>query len=194
MKRNILVIALTAALFILMSNMGLAQVMKVKVNRMTVQGSSTLHEWESQITKADWKGAFQMNAVALADVRNVEVKIPVESIKSTKGKMMDSKTYDAFNYEKYPFIVYTLSSAKVNEANGTIEAKGTLSMAGVTKPLDLVAKYKILPGGEVQVTLSKKLKMTDFSMEPPTAMMGTIKVGDEVTVNFDITVNTKLIQ
>ena len=27
-------------------------------------------------------------------------------------------------------------------------------------------------------------------MEPPTAMMGTIKVGDEVTVNFDFTVDT----
>jgi hypothetical protein len=56
------------------------------------------------------------------------------------------------------------------------------------------AKYKILPNGELQLTVSKKLKMTDFKMEPPTAMMGTIKVGDEVTVIFDVTVNTKLIQ
>ena len=67
-------------------------------------------------------------------------------------------------------------------------------MAGATRPIELQAKYKVLPSGELQVTVSKALKMTDFKMEPPTAMMGTIKVGDEVTVNFDATINTKLIQ
>jgi hypothetical protein len=28
--------------------------------------------------------------------------------------------------------------------------------------------------------------MTEFNMEPPKAMMGTIKAGDEVTINFNI--------
>jgi polyisoprenoid-binding protein YceI len=193
MKRNVVLI-LVAAMWLTIANEGVAQLLKLKVNSMTVQGSSTLHDWESQITKADWKGTFQVDNLALVDVKNVEVKIPVESIKSTKGKMMDSKTYEAFNYEKYPFIVYTLSTAKINQANGTIEAKGTLTMAGVSKPIDLVAKYKVLATGDVQLTVSRKFKMSEFKMETPTAMMGTIKVGDEVTVGFDITINTKLIQ
>jgi hypothetical protein len=30
--------------------------------------------------------------------------------------------------------------------------------------------------------------MKDYKMDPPTAVMGTIKVGPEVTVNFDLTV------
>jgi hypothetical protein len=56
-------------------------------------------------------------------------------------------------------------------------------------------KYKILPNGDLQFSASKKIKMTEYKMEPPTAMMGTIKVGDEVTVNFDITVTpNKIIQ
>jgi YceI-like domain len=192
MKRNVILI-LVAALTLAFSQ-GMAQLLKVKVNSMTVSGSSTLHEWESQVTKADWKGIVRVENLALVEIKNVEVKIPVESIKSTKGKMMDSKTYDAFNYEKFPFIVYTLSTAKVNQANGTIEAKGTLSMAGASKVIDLVAKYKVLPGGDLQLTVSKSFKMSEFKMETPTAMMGTIKVGDDVTVAFDVTINTKLIQ
>jgi polyisoprenoid-binding protein YceI len=194
MKRNIVVIVFAAALFMTLNNFSYGQLVKVKANKMTVQGSSSLHDWESQITKAEWKGVFQVENLALVDVKNVEVKIPVESIKSTKGKIMDSKTYDAFNFEKYPFIIYSLTSAKINQTAGTIDAKGTLSMGGATRPIELQAKYKVLPSGELQLTLSKTLKMTEFKMEPPTAMMGTIKVGDEVTVNFDITVNTKLIQ
>jgi polyisoprenoid-binding protein YceI len=160
---------------------------------MTVQGSSTIHDWESQITKAEVKGQFKVEDFKLLEAKNVEVKIPVESIKSTKGKMMDGKTYDAFKYEKFPFIIYTLTSAKIND-NGTIDAKGNLTMAGVTKPMDLQAKYKVLANGELQLTLSRKFKMTDFKMETPTAMMGSIKVGDEVTVNFDLVINTKPIQ
>jgi polyisoprenoid-binding protein YceI len=194
MKRNLVVTAITAALFLILNSFSYAQLAKVKTNSMNVQGSSSLHEWESQITKAEWKGVFQVENLTLLDIKNVEVKIPVESIKSTKGKMMDSKTYDAFNAEKYPFIVFTLTSAKINQGSGTVDAKGNLNMGGTSRPIELQAKYKILPNGELQLTVSKKLKMTDFKMEPPTAMMGTIKVGDEVTVNFDVTVNTKLIQ
>jgi polyisoprenoid-binding protein YceI len=194
MKRNIFILRLTAILFLGFSTVAGAQVLKVKPNSMTVQGSSTLHDWESQITKAEWKGSFQIVNLSLVDIKFAEVKIPVESIKSTKGKMMDSKTYEAFNSEKYPFIVFTLTSAKINQAAGTIEAKGNLSMGGTTRTIDLQANYKVLPSGELQLVVSKKLKMTDFKMEPPTAMMGTIKVGDDVTVTFDVTMNTKLIQ
>jgi len=164
-------------------------IVKVQTNKLVVQGSSSLHDWESEITKAEWKGSFVIKENSLVAINNVVVKIPVESIKSTKGKIMDSKTYDAFDYKKNPNITYTLSQAKV-AANGNIEAKGNLTMAGVTKPIDLILQSRILPGGNVQIILSKKLRMTDFKMEPPTAMMGTIKVGDEVNVVVDVIIST----
>jgi polyisoprenoid-binding protein YceI len=120
----------------------------------------------------------------------VVIKIPVASIKSTKGKMMDNKTYNAFKHEKYPFIIFTFSSKKVNKSNSTIDVIGNISMAGVTKAITLTVNYKILPTGELQITGSKKLAMTSFQMEPPTAMMGTITVGDDVVIGFDLTLST----
>jgi polyisoprenoid-binding protein YceI len=190
-KINIL---LTAAALLLFAHTGMAQgALQVKANKMSVQGSSTLHDWESEITKADLKGEILVNNSQLKEVKNLEVKIPVESIKSTKGKMMDSKTYDAFNSSKNPYIVYTLKDAKVNP-DGTIDGNGTLTMAGVTKPMQVKAKYKVLSNGDVQLIVSRTFKMSEFKMDPPTAMMGSIKVGDEVTVNFDVVVNSKLIQ
>lgn len=185
---------LTAALMLFFVQAGVSQgALKVKPIKMTVQGSSTIHDWESQITKADVKGEVVVDNSQLKVVKNFEVRIPVESIKSTKGKMMDSKTYDAFDADKNPYIVYSLNTARVN-ADGTIDGNGTLTMAGVTKPMEVKAKYKILDTGEVQLILSRTFKMTEFKMDPPTAMMGSIKVGDEVTVNFDLVVNSKLIQ
>lgn len=193
MKRNVFLILLTATAIFAASNTGLAQALNVKVTNMSVLGTSSLHDWESQITKAEWKGQFVTANNALTEVKNIEVKIPVQAIKSTKGKMMDSKTYEAFKSDKNPNIVFTLASTTINQASGTVSGKGNLTMAGVTRPFEVEGKYKVLADGSVQLTVSRTLKMTDFKMEPPTAMMGSIKVGDEVTVKFDVTIQTKQI-
>jgi hypothetical protein len=185
---NILII--TVGLLFLQANYLLAQSFKVKNYKMTVQGTSSLHDWESVVEKVDCKGSYTLDGNTLEDVKDVVVKIPVTSIKSTKGKIMDNKTYDAFNYEKHPSIVFTLNARKISAEKSTVDLKGILAMAGATKVIDLTVNYKILPNGDLKITGSKKLTMTDFKMEPPTAMMGTIKVGDEVIITIDMTLTT----
>lgn len=155
---------------------------------MSVTGSSTLHEWESEVTQVESSGTLTLDGSQLTAIKDVVVKMPVTGIKSTKGKTMDNKTYEAFNADKNPTIQYRLTSAKVSGSGEfTIVANGNLTMAGATKPIEITAKAKVLGNGDVQITGSQKLNMKDFNMTPPTAMMGTIKVGEEVTVKFDIT-------
>lgn len=161
----------------------------LKSIKATVQGTSTLHEWESNITKVMFKGSLQSDGKSIKAIRNVEVKVPVEGIKSKEGKLMDNKTYDAFKSDKNPYITFSFNTAQAKVDNNnlvSIETTGNLTMAGVTKPVALQAKGKVLDNGDLQLNISKKLKMTEFKMVPPTAMMGAIKVGDEVTVNFNL--------
>ena len=191
MKAKHLLIAMVSLLFFQINNLN-AQSFKVKSFKMTVQGSSSMHDWESQVEKLECNASFKIEGNVLADIKEAVVKIPVKGIKSSKGKMMDNKTYDAFDYEKHPNIIFTLSSRKINSSNLTVELKGTLAMAGATKPIDVLVSYKVLPNGDLQITGSKKFKMSEFKMEAPTAMMGTIKVGDEVTINFDIVLSSTI--
>lgn len=161
----------------------------LKSVKATIQGTSSLHDWESDITKILFKGSVLSDGKTLKSIKDVEVKVPVASIKSKEGKIMDNKTYDAFKHEKNPYIIYTFNLAQAKTDNTSavsIETTGNLTMAGTTKPVALAAKGKVLDNGDVQLTISKKLKMTDFKMIPPTAMLGAIKVGDEVTVNFNL--------
>jgi polyisoprenoid-binding protein YceI len=160
----------------------------IKSVKATIQGSSTLHAWESDITKILFKGSLHSDGKVLKTIQDVELKVPVESIKSKEGRIMDNKTYDAFKYEKNPYIIYTfnLAQARTDAGNSvSIETMGNLTMAGTTKPVKVEAKGKLLDNGDLQLAVTKKLKMTEFKMEPPTAMLGAIKVGDEVTVNFN---------
>jgi len=161
----------------------------VKTMSGSIKGTSTLHDWQSEITKIDFRGDFDEEGNTLKAIRNVEVKIRVESIKSTHGKKMDNKTYESFKSTSNPFITYTLSTARVEEGlnrSVSITATGNLSMAGKTKVVSISAVGKVLGNGDLQVSFSKQLKMTEFEMKPPVMFLGTIKVGDEITVQFDL--------
>ena len=184
-----LVYLTTAFLMILGSFSAGAQKFEVKSSKSFIQGTSSLHDWESQITKIECKGNFQSKDKMLNTLNDVEVKIEVEGIKSKEGRIMDHKTYEAFTSDKYPYITYSFTTAKISidaQKNITIKADGKLTMAGVTLPISLTASGKELANGDLQLKVIKKLKMTDFKMKPPTAVLGTIKAGDEITVNFDM--------
>ena len=164
-----------------------AQVSNVSNYKVTVKGTSTMHDWESNVEKLESHATYKLKGNELVNIDDAMLKVTVRSIKSTKGKIMDNKTYDAFNSEEHPFIIFTLKSEKINPSNLTVNLTGTLEMAGTTLPIDLVANYKVLANGDFEIIGNRKVKMSDYKMTPPKAMMGTIKVGDEVDINFDIT-------
>lgn len=166
-----------------------AQMFSVKAYKLSVQGTSSLHDWESSVDQLQVKGSVIIQDNTLSDIRDIVVKVPVKAIKSTKGKVMDNKTWEAFNHETNPTITFVLTNKRLEADKNTMIANGTLTMAGVTKPVELNLRYKVLPRGELQITGKHTLRMSDFKMDPPIAMMGTIKVGDEVVFTFDLTLN-----
>ncbi|MBX2929158.1 MAG: hypothetical protein KF852_15085 [Saprospiraceae bacterium] len=78
-----------------------------------------------------------------------------------------------------------LGTAMTDVSVGSIMISGFAGAVsgGVAAPLSLSGKK--LPNGDLQLSVSKKLKMTDYKMEPPVMLLGTIKVGNEITVEFD---------
>lgn len=158
----------------------------VKSHAITVDGTSSLHDWTSDVTKIDWSGKLGLEGKTLKTVSDVTMKIDVASIKSSKGGTMDEKTYEAFKYEKYPTITFKLTNATVNGAS--VKVSGALTMAGVTKPIVMQVAAKVLDDGSVRFTGSQVINMKDYQMTPPKAVMGTIKVGEKVTLLYDLTV------
>ena len=146
-----------------------------------------MHDWESNVEKLESHATYKLKGNELVSIGDATLKVTVRSIKSTKGKIMDNKTYEAFDSKNHPFIIFTLKSEKINPSKLTVDLTGTLEMAGTTLPINLVANYKVLENGELVIIGNKKVKMSEYKMTPPKAMMGTIKVGDEVDINFDVT-------
>lgn len=152
---------------------------------INVHGTSNVHDWNMKPTKVTGEiginGSKQISALT--------VKVEVKSLKSGNG-IMDGKTYDAFDYKKNPYITFQLtdvSQAKLSDNDTEITLTGNLSLAGASKKISIKAVGKITKSGDYQLKGSVALKMTDFKMKPPTAMLGTMKTGDAVTVKFDVT-------
>ncbi|HPX05794.1 MAG TPA: YceI family protein, partial [Tenuifilaceae bacterium] len=69
-----------------------------------------------------------------------------------------------------------------------VSTTGTLTISGVTQNVTINATGKLLPNGAIEFTGEKALKMTSFKVEPPTAMFGAMKTGDEVTIDFKVVI------
>jgi polyisoprenoid-binding protein YceI len=152
---------------------------------INVHGTSNVHDWDMKPTKVT--GELGINSSK--QVSAITIKVEVKSLKSGNG-IMDGKTYDAFDYKKNPYIVFQLtevSQAKLTDNDTEITLTGNLSFAGATRKISIKTVGKITKSGDYQLKGSVPLKMTDFKMKPPTAMLGTMKTGDAVTVKFDVT-------
>lgn len=157
----------------------------------SITGTSNLHDWESEVTKMTWSGTFQFSEGGLESIKNVRVSIPVEGIISSKGRIMDKKTYGALQSDKHPNISYSLANCAVSRRGDRFVAqtKGRLTVAGTTRTAPIEILINELSNGQLVVTGDYSLKMTDYGIEPPTALLGTLTTGDEVGLHFKLTLS-----
>lgn len=183
MKRLITLIA-AVILFNISVNAQVSYKLSANKSDVAVTGTSTLHDWESKAEKIEGESTIVIEDGKLTSIDNLNFTVAVESIKSGKNGM-DKKTREAFDFKKHPNITFQLS--EITEiTDSEIHANGTLNMAGATKTISVVGTYSVNSSGELNVEGSKSITMSDYGMKPPTALMGTIKSGDEVEVVFNV--------
>lgn len=177
------------------SNVSFAQASyEVASSKMTIAGSSNVHDWESSVTQLTAAAELSMENGILKSIKTLSVEIPVKGIKSSKGSVMDKKTWGALKQESNPTITYKLTKLTALDKSGdsySIKATGNLSIAGTTKAIEMDVKGKLLSDGSLQFDGSKALLMTDFGIDPPTALMGTMKTRNEITISFSVKMKDK---
>jgi hypothetical protein len=153
---------------------------------IVVSGTSSLHDWDMKTSKGESNATVILNNDGqLTGLTALNFTIPAEALKSDH-KSMDNNAYKAMKTDKNAAISYTLSSATV-QPYGSIKCQGKLSIAGTTLDAGLTATALVNADKTISVKGSKKISMKEFNMEPPTFMLGTIKTGNDVTVQFNLT-------
>lgn len=154
---------------------------------LTVSGTSSLHDWHEKA--GDFTATLRLppNDGPSSVIEQVTFVCKAASLTSENSIMTD-KTHAALQAKKYPEIIFISKepisiSGPDGEFSGVV--KGELNLNGVRKTLSfpVTGSFK---GDKLSVSGSQAVKMSDFNIKSPTAMLGTLKTGDEVTVHFDL--------
>lgn len=165
-----------------------AQDLKLNINdsKVTVDGTSNVHDWTVEAKAMNGKMNAQLESAL--KINQLTFSVEVEQLKSGKSGM-DKNTYKALNSTKFKTIDFKMTRVqkmtKVSENNYQLDLVGDLTIAGITKTIVLTASAQV-QGNKLVLTGKHKLNMTYYGVEAPKALMGTIKTGEEVTVNFKV--------
>lgn len=143
------------------------------------------------LTPTSWSGTMNVDgdnpaasgATLSIDARSIEIVEAVGGVKSLSdkdrkdiGKNIDDKVLQT---GKYPEL--TFESTSVSGAGPNYDVVGNMTIAGSTRPVNVALA---VDGGTVTATTS--ISQKDFGIKPFSAMMGAIKLRDDV--DFELTV------
>ncbi len=152
---------------------------------LVIQGTSSLHDWE--MVAQDQSGVLIFNKAELGELEQLSIEIVTESLKSGKSAM-DKNAFKALKSNSNKKIRFQLTKIKEVKSDGNggfnVAVLGDLTIAGVKKEIPLDLKV-VLDANKAILKGSKNIKMTDFKIDPPKAMFGTITTGDEITIEFN---------
>ncbi len=195
MKRILTSLALIAAA----GSFAQAQSVRLAVrpdSKLWLEGGSNLHGWECQSSTLnatiDVAEAFKTSADFPKSLQKVDVKLPVSSLKCGHGGM-EKNMYKALKADADPTISYILGTFEAVPSGDsyTIHTVGQLTVAGEQKTVKMDVTAERLADGSIKAVGSVPILMTDFGIQPPTAMFGALRTNNQVTVKFQLMVNAQ---
>ncbi len=144
---------------------------------VSVDGSSTLRNWSAEVKNME--GEIKLDADG--KISEVSLSFEATTMDGGRGADMNKKIYKALKVESYPAIQFQGGPAESTDGFD-LASEGELSIAGESKSVLIQAKGSIGNGIEG----STALKLSEFQIEPPTAMFGQIVCHDDITVVFNL--------
>jgi hypothetical protein len=156
--------------------------------KIIVNGTSNIHDWKMQGSKGTTSATFVVQNKVLKSLGFLYFSFPVENLKS-EHKVMDKNCYKALKTDVQSSINFLGTSSIIKQVNATtftIITKGKLQISEVTKDVELTTTCTLNADNTITCKGSTQIKMTDYKVEPPSVMMGTIVTGDDVTIEYTL--------
>ena len=153
-----------------------------KESRIWLEGTSTVRSFKCSATKLDMSVVAETEGSPAEMVKTAALVVPVAQL-DCGNKTMNEHMRKALKAEANPQISWKLTSYEVQGSNVVINGK--LTIAGKENTIELKG-LGTAENGTIRFKGSKQFKMTEYGVKPPSLMLGTMKVGDAVTVSFDL--------
>ena len=157
--------------------------------KVTVNGKSNVHDWEMTSTGVESQGIFKFNSKdELIGLSAFNFTVLAKSLKSGRSSM-DGRTYKSIKADEFPKINYKLTYAEVTMVQSnkySIQTTGILTIAGKTQSISMKVMALVNADQSISCHGAEKLMLTDYAIEPPSFMLGAMKVGNDLVIKFDL--------
>ncbi len=160
---------------------------------LAIDGTSTVRAFtckapvvNARLTPGEAGGELALETLEGA-LEAVVLEIPTGRLDCANG-IMNEHMLNALQSRQHPTIRFEMSgyeAGAVKDGQVPLRIQGELTMAGVSRPIDLEGRATPTADGGLRVRGRYALRMTDWSVRPPTLMLGSLKVGDSVVIRFD---------
>ncbi len=158
-------------------------------SKLSVFGSSTLHDWKLNAGKIIGHAQFDFDGKELKNIKSLNIEIPVAHLSSGLDALDNhmQKAMTANNATVVTFILSKVTSLTSNSIGGyTVQADGKISIIKNTNPVSLQGTIQLNDDGSIRIFGETEMSMTDYEVEPPQAEMGSIQTENNVKVVFDV--------
>lgn len=167
-------------------------------SRFVIEGRTNVNQFTCLTRQVDGYGVVPersgVRRVRYPPVSSVEARltVPVRSLECGRDRM-NRDLNEALRADANPEIVFELAHMSLQtELAGEGEShrmrvQGRLTVADSTRSVQFQVSGRLRPDGRLHGAGSTDLQMTDFGIEPPSAMLGLVNVEDEITVRFEVT-------
>lgn len=166
----------------------------VSGSTLKIEGDSTLHSWDADAEEfsvtlsvgRSWLDS--MDEWSSDSVENLKVVVPVDKIESGRSRM-NRDLREALKAEDYPEIIFDWKEITLDENSASeyriLNVTGTLKVAGEKREIEFTAEAA-LDNGTINVKGSYELNMEYYGIDPPRALLGTLRTDKKVVIMFGL--------
>ncbi|REL39069.1 YceI family protein [Rhodohalobacter sp. SW132] len=193
---RLIIIPILLLISISVISVGNAQILEMDSERsmLMFEGTSTLHSWDVEVT--DFHVEFQVPDHWLegverweaSEIEGLYVEVPAGQLDGGRSRM-NRDLRDALNAEENPEITFSKNSMKFTgelEDGKLADVAGMLTVAGEEREVTFQTEITHLNENEIESMGSLDIDMTNFGIDPPRALLGTIRTGEIIELSFHI--------
>lgn len=163
---------------------------KYRAHQMTIEGRSNWQSWSLEVKEIGIQADLSITKQGFISlVGPVVMMAKAAHISAPRPSLIDRNVVATLKADKHPYISFNLLQIDTRDLKYGVtlmKTRGTLSIAGVNKEIEMDVFGRVLPNADVEIWGMKDLDMRHFDIKPPTAFWGIIRSEGQIKINFDI--------
>ncbi|WP_436517886.1 hypothetical protein [Ekhidna sp. To15] len=167
---------------------------KITSSNIAIHGKTNINKFQCKMVQPALNDSIVVSNIwsnQKLEFKGLILKYRVDQFECGIGAM-NNDFQELLKADEEPHLYLQLNSISLRPNNNAFEeldvdAEVEILLAGVRKKV-MISGGKVLNHSSAQLTLKgdKALLITDFNIEPPTKMFGMIKVTDDISIQFEI--------